>query len=50
LEGKQMIATNKKPEVLVNKKLVNAALRSAMIVKKLLSKTAQVKPQGQTGH
>jgi RNA-directed DNA polymerase len=50
LEGKQMIATNKKPEHPVNKKSVNAALRSAgdwaslqwdhlrMIVKKLQSR------------
>ncbi len=37
-----MMAANKKPGILANKKPVNAAFRSAMIVRKLLSSSKQV--------
>jgi hypothetical protein len=59
LEGKQMIATNKNPAKPVNKKSVNAALRSTgdwksikwdyhrMLVKKLQLRIAQA---SETGH
>ena len=43
LEGKQMIAAFKRPDFPVNKKSVNAAFGSVMIVRKLLLIIEQAK-------
>ena len=41
-----MITTNKKPDIPVNEKDVNAAFGSAMVVRKLLLSIAQATRQG----